>query len=153
MAVVQADEVISVAYDHMTDSFTGVTLQTGRQFAVFHFKEDEASYSEKAAANPTGILVTHSLSFALERMGRESATPVEQLATAAPNGYIAIVTFNNDESVLAGYSRRFGLEYPLRLQTATGNSGLKITDISAENITLVSVDTQKAKAFTGTIPQ
>ena len=153
IAIVQASAVAGVDYDADADCYTGVRLETGAAFAVYHFREDGADFTEKVASNGVDVLVTHTLSFALERMDRVSARAVREFCTSTPDGFVAIVTTNNDVSVLAGYSERFGLEYPLRLQRAAAGSGMKLTDVSAETVALASTDTEKAKAYAGELPR
>lgn len=152
LALVQAEAVQAADYDHDEGAWAGLTLETGKEFAVYHFKEDEAAFTETAVANAAGVLVTHTLSFTLERMDTDSARAVRELCNDAPNGLVAIVTTNNDVSVLAGYSRRFGPGYPLRVQRADAVSGRKLTDTSMETVVLVSVDTDKALPYIGGRP-
>lgn len=153
LALVQAEAVTAADYDVDAGCYTGITLAGGKAFAVYHFKEDEAAFTETAVTNAAGALVTHRLSFTLERMDEASATAVQELCKSAPNGLIAIVTSNNDVSVLAGYSERFGAAYPLRVQSAAAASGRKLTDVSVETVVLASSDVDKARPYTGPVPR
>ena len=154
VALVQAGAVAGVKYDGLNRRYTEVTLQSGEAFAVYHFKEDAAVYTERVASDPSGSLVTHTLTMMLERMDAASAEAVQALCKASLyGGLVAIVTFNNGGSFLVGYSDRFGLEYPLRMKTAAGVSGTLLTDACGESVTLACVDTDKACAYTSVLPQ
>ncbi len=149
LALVQAEAVVDAEYDVDAGCWAGLTLSPGTEFTEYHFKEDEAAFTETVASNAAGVLVTHTLSFTLERMDTASAHAVRELCSSAPNGLVAVVTSNNDVSVIVGYSRRFGAAYPLRVQRAAAASGRKLADTSAETVVLVSVDTDKAIPYTG----
>ncbi len=149
LALVQAEAVAEAEYDVDAGCWARLTLSQGKEFAEYHFKEDEAVFTETVTANAAGVLVTHTLSFVLERMDTASARAVRELCTSTPNGLVAIVTTNNDVSVVVGYSRKFGAGYPLRVQRAAAASGRKLADTSAETVVLVSVDIDKAIPFVG----
>ncbi|MCL2560885.1 MAG: hypothetical protein FWE10_00995 [Rikenellaceae bacterium] len=146
IALVQADAVSGVSFDAGTGMVSEVRLVDGGAWAVYRFKEDEAAYAERAVVGAAGALVTHVLSFTLECMSPDAARAVGELVMGAPNGLLAILVTNNGDRFLVGYSERFGLQYPLRLKTAAGESGRRITDVSTEVITLESIDTEKACA-------
>ncbi len=103
-----------------------------------HCKEDSICYTESLNEDGT---VTHSLEFALERMDPSSRRTVEELCSG---GVIATLETNNGTSLRIGWSRRFGARYPLRIVSAHGTTGAKLTDPSAETILLRSIDTEKS---------
>jgi hypothetical protein len=147
VALVRAGAVAGVERD-AEGGYSLLSLAAGEDFAIYRFKEDEALYVEEVAADG---LVTHTLSFTLERMDAASAAAVEQLCAASPEGLVAIVATNNDTAVVVGWSERFGGRYPLRLERGVGSSGRQPVDISTEHVVLRSIDTAKARAYTGVV--
>lgn len=146
VAIVEAAAVIG-ATKGAAESISAVSLAAGKEFALYHPREDEARYTETVTADG---LVAHELTLTLERMDGETRRAVEELLAASPGGMVAIVATNNGNALLAGWSERFGCEYPLRLHAVAGGTGRTLSDLSAETITLRSVDTAKALAYTGT---
>ncbi len=130
--------------------YSAITLANSQTPAVYHCKEDEACYTE--TINQGGV-VTHELSLMMERMDPVSAKAVTEIIEAShDSGIVAIIRTNNDTAMLVGWSDRFGGRYSLRLHSATGETGRKLSDVSAETVTLRSVDTDKAWAFSGAMP-
>lgn len=85
-------------------------------------------------------------------MDADSRRSVCELAENSPSGIVAVITTSNNVSYLVGVSRKFGMERPLRLASASGASGKRLSDTTGESIALVGSDTSKAVVFTGEIP-
>lgn len=145
-----ASSVESAEYDYTTDSYVMVALTGDVEFVRYHFKEDEAAYREDVSYDGSGI-VTHTLSFLIERMDSNSTDAVMEFLNASSGGIVAVVETANGVSMLVGYSEKFGTERALKLRSAIGTTGRKLCDVTAESITLESTDTCKSRPFTGSI--
>jgi hypothetical protein len=84
-------------------------------------------------------VVRHTLEmeFAADRAGRRAVD--ELSATAASEGVVAVVTMASGEVVVAGYSPRFGTEYPLRMTKREADSGFSPGDFPAISLILEAV--------------
>ncbi|MDL2319899.1 hypothetical protein LJC45_02065 [Alistipes sp. OttesenSCG-928-B03] len=153
VALADAGAVAGAQYAATDGTYKWVTLTGGVGFREYRFREDEAAYTESVAFTDGLPLVTHTLSFALERMDAACREAIEELCAATDKGLVAIVTTNAGVSFLVGYSEKFGAAYPLRPARVSGVSGSKPADLSAEKIVLVSRDTEKAREYTGNIPR
>lgn len=147
VALIEARALAGVQYDAASGSYTSVS----GAFAAYHFKEDEARYTETVSCGAGPALVKHELTLDLERMDAETCRAVQELCADAGGGFVAVVTTANDVSLLVGYSSKFGAEYPLRLAKSVGTTGSALTDVTAESIVLASTDTSKSLMFTGAI--
>lgn len=144
IVLMEADKVTAV-YDAATDGYTSASAPEGNR-AAYSFNEDEAQLRETVSVASGSLSVTHELSFSLARMDAASRKAVEEMATASYCGLVALVTTNNGERLLVGYSPQFGAERPLRVSKCVGMSGQKLSDPTSESVTLVSTDTQKARS-------
>lgn len=149
VALIEASAIGKVRYDAASGSYTSVS----GAFAAYHFKEDEARYTETVSCASGPATVRHELTLDLERMDAQTCRAVQELCGNPGDGFIAVVTTANDVSLLVGYSPKFGAEYPLRLAKSVGTTGSALTDTTAESIVLESTDTSKSLVFTGTIQQ
>lgn len=147
VALIEAGALADVRYDAAGGSCTSVS----GVFAAYHFKEDEARYTETVSGGAGPATVKHELTLSLERMDGQTRRAVEELLADAGGGFVAVVTTSNDVSLLVGCSRKFGAEYPLRLAKSVGTTGSALTDTTAESIVLTSTDASKALVFTGSV--
>ena len=143
-------DIISVTCDNNT--VTGIQMNDSAFFVNYDFQEDNASYTENASLSDGSYYVEHTLSFSLNNMNTGSLSATEELAEASYDGLIAIVTTNNNESFIIGYTPQFGLERALRLKSVSSDTGKKLKDTTSRNITLYCCDTSGALSFTGTPP-
>jgi len=71
---------------------------------------------------------------------------------ASPCGLIAIVKDGNGNQWTSGYSEVALLERPMRISSDTSATGKAFTDSNASIVMLSSVDGEKSRVFTGTVP-
>ncbi len=88
------------------------------------FRKDRARYSEEwVGARPLSGMVKHTLEMEFAATA-ESRRAVDELAqVCAARGVVAVVTMASGETLVAGYSSRFGVEYPLRMAKREETSG------------------------------
>ncbi len=149
IALINIDSIENASLNSEQNAYTEITLAEGSGFAKYRFFEDEAEFTETVTRTNGALVVTHTISFALDKMGGATSAIIEELARESQNGLAAIVTTVNDDSFLVGYSPEFKKEYPLRLVSITGESGRQLSDPTRETIILRSEDISKAKPFTG----
>ncbi|MDR0954536.1 MAG: hypothetical protein LBM20_04045 [Rikenellaceae bacterium] len=151
IALTPVENINSVAIDHQTGAYLSVTLKELTQWVECSLAEEAAEYREEHTLRNGIAVVVHTLEFQTDKMDRESDSLLRQLAEASPGGLAAVVTTNDNVSLLVGYSPEHGAERPLRLEKVAGRSGKKYADPSREAISLVSRDTAKARILNGSI--
>ncbi len=117
--------VESVTYSSSGKEFGEVLLKQGCEAIEVEPVERSASYREQT--NSRGE-VEHLLEFSLRGCRPEC---VKVLLGLCRRGLIAEIATPNGERLLVGYSRRAGIDYPLRLSSAsatTFTSGEKMPD-------------------------
>lgn len=149
LGLIERSEVVTITSQGSTTEFTAITFEEGCCFSKYEFREDEAVYKESVSVSNGARIVTHELSFLLDKMGSESSVAVSAIAEAADEGLIAIVQTMNGDTFLVGYSQEFGKERPLRLASSDGTTGKQLSDGTSEVVTLTSTDVSKAKIFAG----
>ena len=151
LGLIDRSEVAGISSLGSMTEFTSVTFEEGCCFSKYEFREDEAVYKETVSVSNGARIVTHELSFLLDKMGSECSAAVSAIAEAADEGLIAVVQTMNGDTFLVGYSQEFGKERPLRLVSADGTSGKQLSDGTSEVVTLRCTDVAKAKIYTGDI--
>ena len=149
LGLIERSEVATITSQGSTTEFTAITFEEGCCFSKYEFREDEAVYKESVSVSNGARVVTHELSFLLDKMGSESSVAVSAIAEAADEGLIAIVQTMNGDTFLVGYSQEFGKERPLRLASSDVTTGKQLSDGTSEVVTLTSTDVSKAKIFAG----
>ena len=149
LGLIERSEVATITSQGSTTEFTAITFEEECCFSKYEFREDEAVYKESVSVSNGARVVTHELSFLLDKMGSESSVAVSAIAEAADEGLIAIVQTMNGDTFLVGYSQEFGKERPLRLASSDGTTGKQLSDGTSEVVTLTSTDVSKAKIFAG----
>ena len=124
-----------------------ITLVNGQKFTKYEFREDEAEYKETISLSNHSPIVTHELTFMLDKMGYEASASVESMLNTTLGGLVALVRTTNDEIFLVGYSLPFEKERPLRIASVTATTGKQLRDETTETITLRSIDTNMALPF------
>lgn len=149
LGLIERSEIAEVTAQGSTTEFTAITFEEGCCFSKYEFREDEAVYKESVSVSNGARIVTHELSFLLDKMGSECSAAVSAIAEAADEGLIAIVQTTNGDTFLVGYSQEFGKERPLRLDSSDGTTGKQLSDGTSEVVTLSSTDVAKARIFAG----
>ena len=116
--------------------------------SAWAFREDCAWYSEESVGDEKlSSLVRHTLVMEFPAT-HDSCRAVNGLAdTSAVEGVAAVITMASGEVIIAGYSSRFGVEYPLRVVKREITSGRTPADFPTVTITLESVDADPAFAL------
>lgn len=151
IGLAKVSDISEITYNGIEKGFTKITFTGSNKFAKYQFREDEAEYTETISMDNSSIVVDHKLKFMLDRMGCDTSSVIEELATASYNGIIALIVTPNGDSFVAGYSQHFQKERPLKIVTANGTTGKLLKDGTAETVTLSSVDTAKALPFLGNL--
>ena len=149
IALINIDAIENAVLNSSQDAYTEIILAEGTKFARYRFFEDEAEYTEYVTRTNGALVVTHTLTFSLDKMGGATSAITEELARESQNGLAAIVTTVNEDSFLVGYSPEFKKERPLRLVSIKGASGHHLSDPTRETVILRSEDISKAKPFAG----
>jgi hypothetical protein len=112
-----------------------VSASRPADFAAWAFAEDRAAYSETLE----GALVRHTLAMEFAATSESRAAIDALVAVAAASGVVARVTLASGETLVAGYSSRFGAGYPLRVTALTASSGRAPGDLPTISLTLESL--------------
>ncbi len=116
--------------------------------AVWAFREDKARYSEETTGGqPIAKMVRHTLEMEFAANPATRAAVDELRAAAASEGVVALVTMASGRVVVAGWSRRFGTRYPLRLVAESVSSGEAPADCPTVRVTLESTDADPASSL------
>ncbi len=145
----ERNDITAVAYDESCDAYTGITLASGKSPATYSFGEEQATYRETTNLDNGVRIVTHSLRFSLDKLDADAREALCEIATASLCGLVALVTTENNDTLLVGYSREMAGERPLRLAASDASTGTKQTDPGTVGLALESCDTAPARIFTG----
>lgn len=115
MGLTEASNIVSIEYSKDDRAFFEITLVNGQKFTKYEFREDEAEYKETISLSNHSPIVTHELTFMLDKMGYEASASVESMLSMTLGGLVALVRTTNDEIFLVGYSLLFEKERPLRI--------------------------------------
>ena len=107
-------------------------------------KDDGSCYEELFLSDTGLVSVQHTLTLAASRNDAGQWLDVRFREECAAEGVVARVTLSTGESLLIGWSNRFGFEQALRLKQMLFSSGRKPTDEPCVVLTLQSQDTQSA---------
>ncbi len=135
------------------EDYTAVTMVATKVFYKFEFEQDTAEYRENVERSDTGaVSATHEVEFQITKMTSASRAAIQEIMDASPCGLIAIVKDGNGNQWTSGYSEVALLERPMRIASDTSATGKAFTDSNASIVMLSSVDGEKARVFTGTVP-
>ena len=101
-------------------------------------------YDEEASADNLPVSVQHTLTLCAWSDRGAAWLDADFLARAAADGVVARVGLRSGESMVVGWSQRFGLEQPLRLRSMAFHSGSRLSDSPHVVLTLTSHDTASA---------
>ncbi len=144
LALILSSDVLNAEYDVEARAYTNLELQLNQHFIVYEFREDEAEYQEKTEITQGTTVVTHELSFLLDRMCNATAIAVSELIDSSFRGFIAIIQTFANETYLIGYSPEFGKQRPLHVVQTSSTTGKRFTEPGSEIVVLQSTDTSKA---------
>lgn len=133
--------------------YSAVTMQGVTTFYKFEFVQDTAEIRENVARNDNGnIAVTHELEFYLPKMSTAQRDAIQEIIDCSPCGIVAIAKDSNGNYWVLGYNETALKERPMRILSDTTTSGQAFTDSNGSTIVMNSVDGEKARVFTGTVP-
>jgi hypothetical protein len=120
--------------------WAGAGSSAQQVMATWAFGEDRAHYSERMAGeSPLAPLIIHSLELELPAVAASRAA-VALMRAVGYAGFVARVTLASGERIVAGWSPRFGVLYPLRLVAAEIASGRTPADEPTIALKLESTD-------------
>jgi len=132
--------------------FTAVTMDGAAVFYEYEFEQDTCSMKETVSFENSCKKVTHDIEVKLDQMTEDTRLEIEALADASHCGLIGFAIDMNGNQWTLGYSDELKKDRPLRMVTATGDTGKALTDASGETLAFQAIDTRKARKYTGTIP-
>lgn len=103
--------------------------------------EDRSSLVEQLSTDNGPAAVTHTLRLTADRNFAEAWLDPRFTAELMAYGAAAVVTLSDGRMLLAGVSRKFELEQPLRLKLLKVDSGCRPADEPTVELVLESVDT------------
>ena len=109
--------------------------------------EERSSFVETLTADGSSVAVKHTLKLVADRNMAQGWLEPRFISEAMCGGIVALVTLADGRRFIAGVSRKFGLEQPLRLKSITVDSGRSATDEPEVILILESFDT----AFASTL--
>lgn len=111
-------------------TITAITFESGKCFKKYDSALDQAEY--KFSNNEASI------QFRFNRNGAASSKAYNEIIEVAGCGILAIVTMNNGETALLGYTEEFKFARPLMTVESDASSGKAISDPNYFDVTLKS---------------
>jgi hypothetical protein len=133
--VTEADNVTSVTV--VDGEITAYTLATGTEFHEIQGIIDTLLRTEEGEGNDSHIHHIHRIEIDIAHPSKELNDLRNQLADASPCGIIAIVSDNNENVWMVGYSEDYGFTRPLFLREDNLNSGASVEDLEAQRTKLI----------------
>ncbi len=153
--IISAEDVSSFAVETGTgadsDTFGTVTLVSGKTFIEFEFEQGKASWKDEVTVSGRQPMVKHTLEFYMNGISKESQKALQEFIDNTPCGMIAIVTDNNNEKWVLGYSILYAKKYPLRLESATADTMKALGEEAGTTVILSATDITRARSFSGTL--
>ena len=91
VGLTEASNIASIEYSKDDRAFFEITLVNGQKFTKYEFREDEAEYKETISLSNHSPIVTHELTFMLDKMGYEASASVESMLNTTLGGLVALV--------------------------------------------------------------
>jgi hypothetical protein len=135
------------------DTYDAVVMNGSAVFYKYEFEQDSAELKEAISFENGSKKVQHDLEVKLDYMLTASRLEIEALADASHCGLIAVVEDMNGQAWVLGYSEAMLKDRPLRMTNADGTTGKALTDLNGDVLKFQSIDTQRARVFTGTVPE
>jgi hypothetical protein len=106
--------------------------------------DDGSSYEEAFRSAEGLVSVEHTLTLCSQRKDASPWLDTRFVERAAVEGVVAEIVLASGESVVVGWSERFGFEQALRIKEILFLSGKRPTDLPRVVLTLCSKDTKSA---------
>lgn len=147
-----AADVSSFTLNGATGAYSAVTMESGKVFFKFEFKQDSGQRKETGKMNDGAFSVEHLIEMYWENLTQTQRNLLQSIADASPCGMIAIVEDANALKWVVGYNEKFLKERPLKLETGDNDSGKAFTDANGTLVQLKSTDNEYDRTFTGSVP-
>lgn len=146
-ALAAADDIETLLFSDDGSRCEVFRLRDGAQVMECHLVEDRSSFAETLTLDDGAPLVRHTLTLAADRNSAAAWLEGRFLDDVRRAGVVAAVTLEDGRTLLAGASRRFALEQPLRMKSLAADSGKHHADAPALVLVLESLDTSFAAAL------
>lgn len=133
-------------------AYSSIAMATGKVFKKYEFDQNQCEFKESLAVANGAMVFTQTIEFHLNAMSQTSAMAVMELVNASASGLEAIVVDSMGNKWVVGYCEEQGSERSLAVSANEGTTGKALGDDSGEKITLTCTTTEKAYAFTGSVP-
>lgn len=125
----------------------GIVLRPGAEALDLPLLECRSRYVEEAAAAEGPAAVHHTLTLVLSRWQGRGLFTSDFLQRTASDGVVALITAEDGEQMVAGWTERLTDEQPLRLQRLTFDTGCRPADAPAAELVLACDDTAPAAEY------
>lgn len=133
--------VAAAAFDDEGAVCTLCDFADATQVMECRILEDESAFVERLTADSGVFAVRHTLSVVADRNLAEAWLGAPFLEESRCGGFVAQVTLNDGRRLLAGYSKRFGGEQPLRIRSIEVASGRRPAERPTVTLVLENLDT------------
>ncbi len=142
--LIDAREFLGCDYDKQSRCFSNIKLSEGAEFCNISYYENSAYYSESTKLDKGHTRVSHSLNFSLCDTDEPTQSLVDKILDGSIRKLIALVTDNNSNTYLVGYSSQFLSERPLKLSLSSNDTAYSLSSRPMNTISLSSEDVSKA---------
>jgi len=134
------------------DVYDSAAMSGGGVFYEYEFEQDTGEIRENGSQENGSTAQTHELEFFLPKISTAVRNAIQALIDCSPCGLIAIVTDSNGLKWVVGYSETNLKKRPLKINSDATLSGKGFTDLNGSTVIMQSIDSEKMREFTGTIP-
>jgi len=152
MWLANASDVSSFTLNASTGEYSAVTMESGKVFYKFDFKQDSGQWKDDGKSTNGAFSVEHMVETAWEGHSQTERNRAQDIANASTCGMIGIILDGNGAKWVLGYNEKFGKERPLKLDTQSVDTGKAFTDANGSVVVLKSMDNEYSRTFTGTVP-
>ena len=136
------------------EEYTAVTMSdVAELFVKYEFQENSAEFKEVVTRENGSMKVVDTVEFYSEKMTTAQRTAIQELMDESQCGLIIIFEDSNGIKWVIGYGEKFGKSRRAQLQTSEAGTGKNLTDPNGASILLDYETTEKARVFTGTVPE
>jgi hypothetical protein len=132
--------------------YSAVTMVGVAVFFKFEFEQDTAERRESVVRENGSIAATHEVEFFVPKMSQANRDAISEIIDGSACGVVAIVEDANGTMWVDGYSENYTLFRALKLTSDEALSGKALTDLNGDTVIISSIDNEKSRTFTGTVP-
>ena len=145
-----ADDVTS--FTLTGDDYSAVTMVGVTTFYKFEFEQDTAELRENVVRENGSTQATHEVEIFIPKLTSANRAAIEEIINTSSCGMVGIAETADGTKFVVGYSENFTTDRPLKLLSDTTTSGKALTDLTGATVIVQSIDNEKARVFTGTVP-